>query len=274
MRFDRERFLAAYSAALDALWPPHASFEVAGPFGVTRGLRLGPATGEPVVLLHGWGSNAVAWYPTARLLGDSRPVYAIDTLGDAGRSVQHAPISGPDDSAAWLDGVLDGLGLDRAHLVGESYGGWLALNVAARWPGRVASLTVLDPIGLVPLRKRFYVWIVACGSAALAPRPVRHRAATWLTAGALREDGLRRVSLAAVGFKQGIRPPAVLDDASLRRITVPVTVLLGARSAAFDAVRAADRAALLPHGRVEIVPGAGHALRLDRPDVVDRILTG
>jgi pimeloyl-ACP methyl ester carboxylesterase len=270
----QQRFRTAYDTALARLWPAASAFEVVGPYGITRGLRDGAGDGEPVVLLHGWSSNALAWHTTAALLAADRPVYALDTLGDAGRSEQSAPITGPDDSAEWLDGVLDGLGLDRAHLVGESYGGWLALTLAARRPGRVASITLFDPIGLLPLRKRFYGWIVACGLAALAPAAVRHRAASWLTAGALHEDELRRVGMAAAGFRQGFPPPAVLTDDELRRVAVPATVLLGARSAAFDAGRAAVRAGLIPDARVEIVAGAGHGLRLDRPDAAHDALMG
>lgn len=48
--------------------------------------------------------------------------------------------------ARWLEEVLSGLGLDRVHLLGTSIGGWAAVNLAVRHRGRVASLTLLDPV--------------------------------------------------------------------------------------------------------------------------------
>ena len=45
-----------------------------------------------------------------------------------------------------------------AHLVGFSYGGWIAMNQAIRAPGRVASVTLLDPAGLTKLDARFWWW--------------------------------------------------------------------------------------------------------------------
>jgi pimeloyl-ACP methyl ester carboxylesterase len=51
------------------------------------------------------------------------------------------------DTSQWLDDVLAALDLDRAHLVGLSYGGWLALNQARRSPDRLASITSVDPPG-------------------------------------------------------------------------------------------------------------------------------
>ncbi|WP_442815754.1 alpha/beta fold hydrolase [Streptomyces sp. NBC_01207] len=62
-------------------------------------------------------------------------LYALDTPGDAGRSIHREAMGQPERAAQWLDEALDELGLDRVHLVGSSYGGWLVLNRAHRRPG-------------------------------------------------------------------------------------------------------------------------------------------
>ena len=59
-------------------------------------------------------------------------------------SVQDKPIRDADDETHWLDEALAGLGLEQAHLLGVSIGGWTAVNYAVRRPGRAASLTLLD----------------------------------------------------------------------------------------------------------------------------------
>lgn len=80
-------------------------------------------------------------------IGRDHVLYAIDSMGEAGRSVQTRPIPDEQANADWLDEVLAGLGHERYHLVALSRGGWLALNQAIRAPGRVARVTAFDPGG-------------------------------------------------------------------------------------------------------------------------------
>ena len=110
-------------------------------------------------------------------LGERHSVYALDTLGDAGRSIQRAPIRDGNDSAVWLQDVLDGLDVPRAHLVGCSYGGWLAMLHTIHAPARTASLCLLDPAGFARPGVRFYGWLLASALAGLAPARIRRQAA-------------------------------------------------------------------------------------------------
>jgi pimeloyl-ACP methyl ester carboxylesterase len=133
----------------------------------------------------------------------------------------------------------------------------------------VATVTLVDPAGLAPLRRRFYAWLIACGLAALAPGAVRRRAARWLRNGALNEPDLLRFGMLVRGFRMGLVPPRPLGDDELRSVARPALLLVGERSAMHDAGRLATRArALVPDIAVEVVPGAGHGLRFDQPDAV------
>ncbi|WP_242504125.1 alpha/beta fold hydrolase [Promicromonospora panici] len=78
-----------------------------------------------------------------------RTVYALDTIGAAGCSVQTAPLHGDADYAAWFADVLDGLGLDRVHVLGESSGAWHATLVGLYAADRVASVSLIEPNGVV-----------------------------------------------------------------------------------------------------------------------------
>jgi pimeloyl-ACP methyl ester carboxylesterase len=89
--------------------------------------------------------------------------------GDANPSVQRAPLAPPASCAAWLDELLAQLSDRPAHLVGQSYGGWVAMNQALRASGRVASITLLDPAGLTKLDARFYRWMTVSDRASLMP---------------------------------------------------------------------------------------------------------
>ena len=65
------------------------------------------------------------WVPYAERRA-GRAMYAIDTIGEVGRSEQRVAVEGGDDLADWLAESLAGLGLDRPHLAATSYGGFLA----------------------------------------------------------------------------------------------------------------------------------------------------
>ena len=135
----REKFMAAYERAF-ALWPqPYEEFDIETATATTRVHAYRPHAGrDPVVLLTGAGYNAAGWYPHVAALAEAGPVYGIDMPGDANPSIMRAPLTPPEDCAAWLDELLGKLSDRPAHLVGLSYGGWVAMNQAIRAPGRVA----------------------------------------------------------------------------------------------------------------------------------------
>lgn len=110
------------------------------------------------------------WEQVADLAGDFT-VYVVDALGQPGESVQSKPMFTPADSARCIDAVLERLALQGVHLVGHSYGGWLATHTAAMAPHRLASVTLVDPANTVArLSTRFWM------SVALQGRPGSARA--------------------------------------------------------------------------------------------------
>ncbi|WP_327075117.1 alpha/beta fold hydrolase [Kitasatospora purpeofusca] len=273
----RDRFRTAYERALADLWPgPRTALDLPTAFGATRVYRTGPPNGEPIVLLPGSGGNALMWHRYIDTLARHRPVIAVDTVGEPGASVQTAPIADGRDGAAWLEELLDAMEVTAAHLVGCSYGGWLALNHRIHHPGRTSSLTLVDPAGFADFGARFYTWLIAGALAATAPRPLRPPLARLVGNSAVLEGELMKLMRASTGFRRALPVPPVFSDEELHQLRTPAPTLflLGARSAMHDSRKVADRLGkLVPTARVEIVPGAGHALPTDRPDLVaDRIL--
>jgi len=138
-----------------------------------------------------------------------------------------------------------------------SYGGWIAMNQAIRAPGRVASITVLDPAGLTKLDARFWWWLTISGLATLTPMPLRRRLARWLDSPVMLERELMTLMWAGSrGFRMEPKFPAVLTDDELRAIDVPALLVTGARSALLTPAEARARGSLMPHGQVVIVPGS------------------
>jgi pimeloyl-ACP methyl ester carboxylesterase len=254
----REKFMAAYERAF-ALWPqPCEEFDLETASATTRVHAYRPhPDGAPVVLLTGAGGNAAVWFPHAAALAGDGPVYGIDMPGDANPSVPRALMTPPASCAAWLDELLGKLSDRPAHLVGFSYGGWVAMNQAIRAPGRVASITLLDPAGLTKLDARFWWWLSISGLASMTPMPLHRRLARWLDSPSMAEPELMTLMWAGIrGYHAEPKFPDVLTDDELRAIDVPVLLITGARSALLTPAEARARGCLMPHAEVAIVPGS------------------
>ncbi len=268
----REKFMVAYERAF-ALWPqPVEEFDVETATATTRVHAYRPHPGgDPVVLLTGAGGNAAVWFPHVAALAGDGPVYGIDMPGDANPSVPRAPMTPPASCAAWLDELLGKLSDRPAHLVGFSYGGWVAMNQAICAPGRVASITLLDPAGLTKLDARFWWWLTVSGLASMTPMPVRRRLARWLDNPVMLDQELMTLMWAAIrGYRAEPKFPGVLTDDELRAIDVPVLLIAGARSAMLTPAQVRARGSLMPSAEVAIVPGShGGFNRID--ELNDRI---
>lgn len=117
----------------------------------TNILTSGPAAAEPVVLVHGSGPGVTAyanWRLTLPALGESLRAVAPDMVGFG---FTERPAGVRYDIDTWvgqLVGLLDALELPRAHIVGNSFGGAIALHLAARHPERVDRLVLMGSVGL------------------------------------------------------------------------------------------------------------------------------
>lgn len=102
-------------------------------------------SGEPLVLLHGFGGSTYSWRRVGPELGRGYRVVAVDLngFGWTQRPKEKEAYTLQGQSNLVL-GVLDALGLERVHLAGHSYGGGLALWLAAHRPNRIASLILVD----------------------------------------------------------------------------------------------------------------------------------
>ncbi|GAA4621099.1 alpha/beta hydrolase [Actinoallomurus vinaceus] len=257
-------FRSAYEEGMRLLPAPAEVHDVATAFGDVRAYRFGAAPGVPLVLLHGTNGTTVSWRPNIEALARRRTVFAVDLLGEPGASVQTAPIRDADDQAAWLEQTLAGLGLDRAHLVGVSIGGWTACNAAVRRPQRVASATMLDPANTLA---RMPLGLILRTIPVLIPF-----LSSWATPRFLRyvdgqggdplADPVGRVIDAGMrGFRTGAPQPALFDDDQLRSLSMPVLAVVAGRSVIHHPRTACERARrLIPDVRAELWPEATHAI--------------
>ncbi|KOG37080.1 alpha/beta fold hydrolase [Streptomyces resistomycificus] len=260
MAEDLTDFLAAYDAVLDQ-WPvPVDRMDLTSEYGTTRVTACGPAGGEPLVLLHGGGATSAVWFANVGDLSRTRRVYAVDRIGEAGRSRPgDRPVRSVDDLLDWLDGVLDGLGLRSTDLCGHSYGAWIALTCALRTPNRVRKLALLDPTQCFAGFRATY--LLRALPTLIRPTARRARAfIAWETDGADVDPAWLELYARAAEFPHtkvvvGRRP----RPRRLRGSTVPTLVLLAGDSRAHD-VRRVEAAARrdLPDAETAVLPGISH----------------
>jgi pimeloyl-ACP methyl ester carboxylesterase len=274
-----QAYLAAYREAMTLLPTPGSTLDLETTFGRVRVYEFGAASadraGIPVVLLPGRTSGVPMWAYNLPDLAVTRITYALDALGDAGLSVQVRPIRDAGDQADWLDQVLEELPARSVHLVGHSFGGWLAATYAVRHPERVRTLTLLDPV-FVFQGLRWQVYLISLpASLPFLPRNWRTRMLSTIGGGPvdLADPVARMISEATEHYVVKLPQPKRLTGTQLRRLLMPVYAALAGRSVMHNGARAADVArAEIPDSTIELWPDATHSLPMEQTAQLDRTI--
>ncbi|MDI9894872.1 alpha/beta fold hydrolase [Rhodococcus sp. IEGM 1381] len=267
-----DEFYAAYDRVLQK-WPVEVEvMNVNTPHGTTRVNACGPVDGPALVLLPGAGATSTVWFANVDALARHYRVYAVDLMGDVGRSVpggqEWSLRNDPGDRAidsveellGWLSAVFDELNLPTAALCGHSYGAMIALAYALRHENRVDALTLLDPnscFGSMSPRYLLHALPIL-----LSPNEKRQRSfVRWETDGAqLDSDWLDTLALgAAHAPTTKTIVPKRPKPAAFENFGVATTVVLAGKGKVHNAARieAAVRTAL-PAARTVILGGATH----------------
>lgn len=273
----RAAMMRWYERALEHAHIAYESIVVPTRFGESHLIAAGPSDAPALVLLHGMEGNAASWrHQLAGLQADFR-LYALDIIGSAGKSVPTRLEHDNDDHAQWLDDVLNGLGIERANLIGISNGSWLILKYAGYSPRRVARAALLSANGIVPVRFPYRL-------ARVMDEPVFRVTKDALAGALLTRDMVRRaVSGTYVAdvnadpqeiewfyllakYYRFRFPPGPVSDAEMASLIAPTLLLMGEheRFFALNAVFARARR-LMPQLEVELVPGVGHNMCTDDP---------
>jgi pimeloyl-ACP methyl ester carboxylesterase len=245
-------------------------------------------TGPPLVLLHPLGSSSRVWTPVLPALAEHFTVYAVDLPGFGDSAALPATQEpAPAVLAAEVGGLLDELGIAAPHVVGNSLGGWVALELAGRRP--VASLTLLAPAGLWQKDTPVYCRVTLGASRWLARhaeglllRMVAHPLGRVVVLG---HTHGRPARMTAAQARQ-----AVLDlgrcpgfdatfRATLRRryetgpLEAPVTVAYGSRDRVILRRQSRHLERLPATTVVASLPGCGHLPVADDPAAVAALIT-
>jgi pimeloyl-ACP methyl ester carboxylesterase len=243
--------------------------------------------GEPLLLLHGIGSRWQAFAPVLGTLAERFEVFALDMPGFG---ASPAPAGGVPSIAALTDEVqawMVAQGIEGGHVAGNSTGGGVALELAAR--GVVASATALAPIGFWSRRERVWCQASLRGTRAfsaatrpLAPALAASPASRTLSMAQYYAKPWRLTPQEIVESIDALLGASAFDDV-LAAFTgylapagaadrVPVTIAWGAQDRLLlprQLERARHR---IPRARHVLIPGAGHLMMSDQPEAVAAVI--
>jgi pimeloyl-ACP methyl ester carboxylesterase len=229
--------------------------------------------GPPLVLLHGFTHDSRAWRPQLESLADQFTVIAWDAPG-AGQSVDPPETFGISDWADSLAGFLAAVGVQRAHMVGLSWGGLLAQAFYQRHPGRVRSLVLADTYagwkGSLPEPIPEQRLAACLRDASLPPAEFVPRYLPGMFSESPSQEVRDELAKIMADFHPlGFRLMATaLSHADTRdllpTIRVPTLLIWGDADARSPMPVAEQLRAAIPGAQLALISGAGHVSNLER----------
>jgi pimeloyl-ACP methyl ester carboxylesterase len=271
----KAQYLLAYEAVLSQ-WPvPYQELEISTRFGDTHIIASGPEDAPSLILLHPAGGGAVIWVRNAGAFSQHYRTYAVDTISEPNKSVLTRPISfhQRQDFTDWMADLLNGLKIENTFMVGNSFGGFLALNTALNLPGRVRKAVLISPAAtFVPILAWAWHFIPAnMVGPLIGSKRMLLAAYDWIWQGLPKDECIAQLrSITALTGRPRHWSPSVFPDEELRRIKIPVLLLIGDHEVIYkpeEAIRRAVR--LVPNLKAEILPNANHIAEYTNAQLVN-----
>jgi 2-hydroxy-6-oxonona-2,4-dienedioate hydrolase len=252
----------------------------------TRVLEAG--SGEPFVFMHGTGGHLEAFTKNVRAFAERYRVIAYDYPGHGWTTTTDRDLEIVDYEQHLLE-LLGELGIESAHLSGESLGGWVAVKFAAAHPERVRSLVLNTPGGTMATPEVMERIRSLSQAAADDPTPERIRARLeWLMAdpASVTDElvAVRRGIYSRPGFAESMRHILCLQDPEVRRrnlitdeelaaITAPTLVIWTSDDPSGPAKAGLDMAERIAGARFQLIEDAGHWPQWEQQQLFDRVVT-
>lgn len=270
-----ESYRAAYDDVMATVPTPTRTHDVKTEYGSVRVYEWAadddaPDSRLPVVFLPGIRSGAPMWGDNLTHWIGKRTVYAMDAIGDAGMSTHAIGFHSFGDQAEWVEQTLAGIDLDRAHLVGHSFGGAIATTHALKYPARVASLTLLEPVMVLQgLPVSTYLW----SAMLLLPMPQAWKDRALAEIGGVTVAEVQERTPMSVMIDEGSKHykavtlvPQTLTDKQWRSMKMPIRIDIAADKSLTGGTEAADRARRLGIAPVTVRPNTTHSLPMQAAD--------
>ncbi|MCU1503621.1 MAG: putative hydrolase [Ilumatobacteraceae bacterium] len=243
---------------------------------------LGRRSAPAVLMIQGLGADKHGWDLQRSLLALRYRVVALDNRG-SGRSDKPFSSYSLEQMADDAIAVLDDLGIDRAHVVGASMGGAIAMLLALRHPHRVASLVLACTAGRHHAWRRELLESWASAATERGMGAMASEAARWVIGprsfrrlmpvfGWLGPFGLGRPTHAFAAQVHAILAHADTTAAQLGEITAPALVIVGNQDILTPRGDSEELAERLPNAELVVISGAAHGLMVEHASTFNMVL--
>jgi pimeloyl-ACP methyl ester carboxylesterase len=213
----------------------------------------------PIILIHGSATNSAMWIGDCAIYSPAYHIYALDIPGEPGKSSQVRGDLTSTTYSDWLEDIFKELNIKKATLLGLSLGGWMALKFATTFPERVEKLVLLCPAGIGNQRASFMLKVLPLllfGDWGIDR--IMH-----LVNGnqPIPQEAIDYTRLINKNFNPRMSAIPLFSDEDIRRLTMPVLLLVGGKDQLLNSRQSADRLKkLIPHAQVHLIPDMGHVL--------------
>ena len=255
-----ENEIMSYYDSILSIWP--VKFETkrlmtkhGDTFVITSGEKNAPS----LILLHGAASNSTAWAGEVAEYSRHFRVYAIDILGEPGKSSHNRLRWDSLDYAEWLNDLLTALAIKKTSIVGLSQGAWTALRFATCYPEKIEKLVLLTPAGIVPTKVNFILKAVFYSLFGKAGAKKINRIVVGKQD--LNLKAIHFMDLIQTNFKARVEKEYIFSDSELSKLGMPILLIGGTD----DVIRSAEAIAerlqrLVSKLTVNLIPRMGHVL--------------
>ncbi|WP_459481349.1 alpha/beta fold hydrolase [Clostridium saccharoperbutylacetonicum] len=254
----RNAVIKLYDEFLQKLALSYEKFYVNTRYGKTFIIASGEKSNPPLILLHGSGMNSVMWLRDINEYSKTYRVYAIDMLGEPGKSYENRPSLSGSCYPEWLKEVFENLSVERANIIGISLGAWLAIKFSVYYPEMVAKLVLLCPSGVGPQKKSFIFKALIHGI--LGEKGIDKLYYKVNGNQPIPEEMLKYQKLIGKHFNYRRESIPIFSDDELKLLTMPTVLFVGAKDIMLHSDKTAKRLGnLLPHAEINLLPEAGHS---------------
>ncbi len=255
-----ERAVMAVYDDLLANWNiPHETFTIFTRHGRTFVIASGDKSSPVLILLHGTNSNSAYWLRDIDEYRRFYRVYALDIPGEPGKSsYERPPWDGP-AYCEWLEDAVTTLGVKTASILGLSQGAWIAIKFTLCHPEKVNRLVLLSPAGIARLRPTLPFHILP----RIFPGKKDYDSVLKVVFGQqnIPPDTLRFSRVMLDNFVSRKTAMSVFTDDELKRLNIPVMLMVSRQDALFNWQKTVERMQSLVHDLESVIlDEAGHSL--------------
>lgn len=231
--------LSYYETLLLQWHQPNRQITLETTFGDTFIIESGLKESPAILFLHGSGSNSAMWLADAMILSETYHVFAIDIIGECGKSSENRAVFDNENYSNWIYEIIEKLELNSVSIIACSLGGWIAMDFSIKHPERIEKLVLIATAGITQVKIKTIFWIILTSVMG-----------TWgfnklnkMVYGNLNIDieALEFASLVRMYYKPRTDVLPVLTTESLQQIKTPTLFIGGENDCFYNSQKTATR---------------------------------